>query len=557
MTSIRKRIRRIGAVVAGAALIASLGAGCAAAGGSAGGSTLVAYTGQSGDYQLNFNPFSPSSIGGVGTIYEPLFYQNKATVSDPVPLLGTEQSWNADGTVLTIGLRSGVTWSDGAPFTADDVVFTFDMLKKTPAINSGGFDGTAAKVDDTHVTITFAAPSFVKGPDVLSTVIVPAHLWQSIDPTQDVVAQPVGTGAYTLGEFKPQGYTFVANPTYWGGAPAVKSIRYVALSGNQAGVDGVTAQTIDWYTGAIPDVQNASQKYPGYTAFTQWQNQMVLATCSSVALGCSGPQTDPAVRHALYYAIDREQLNRLAFQDTAGDISPTFALTPSQDSFASAKVEEKVAPGQAEPAKAASALEAAGWAKGADGIYAKDGQRLSLTVEVVTGWTDYITAIDTMASQAKAAGIELVAAQSSWNEWTEKKGSGDFQLAIDALWQGPAPDPYYVYRYFYDSKTGAPVGQKAGNNFARYSNPEVDAAIAALAALPLDDAAARQPHFDVIQAAIAQDMPYIPVLTGGTTSIWNTREFTGWPTQDDLYAFPAVWSQLDAAQVLKQITPQG
>ena len=183
-------------------------------------------------------------------------------------------------------------------------------------------------------------------------------------------------------------------------------------------------------------------------------------------MGCKGPQTDPAVRHALYAALNRTQLNKLAFQDTASAISPAFTLTPSQDQFASAALTEKVAPMAAEPQKTAQSLEQAGWVKGADGIYAKGGQRLSLTVEVVTGWTDYITAIDTMASQAKAAGIDLQAAQSSWNEWTEKKGSGNFQLVIDSLGQGPAPDPFYLYTYFFDSNTGAKVGKSAGNNFS-------------------------------------------------------------------------------------------
>jgi peptide/nickel transport system substrate-binding protein len=210
----------------------------------------------------------------------------------------------------------------------------------------------------------------------------------------------------------------------------------------------------------------------------------------------------------------------------------------------------------AQPDRTAQILEQAGWAKGSDGIYAKGGERLSLTVEVVTGWTDYITAIDTMASQAKAAGIELRAAQSSWNEWTQKKGSGQFQLVIDSLGQGPAPDPYYLYTYFFDSTSGAKVGQDAGNNFSRYTNVEVDTALDKLATLPLDGQAARQPYFATIQQAIVRDMPYVPVLAGGTTSIWNTAKFSGWPSDEDQYAFPAVWSALDAAEVFKRLAPK-
>ncbi|WP_313662843.1 ABC transporter substrate-binding protein [Cellulosimicrobium cellulans] len=558
------RARRGAAVLAGLSAAAFALAGCTgSAGGSGTGtsgteaSTLVAYTGQAGDYQINFNPYSPSSVGGVGAIFEPLFFLNKAQVSEPVPLLGTEQSWNEDGTVLTVTMREGVEWSDGEPFTADDVVFTFGMLKDTPAINNIGFDGAVEKVDDTHVTFTFESPAFVRGPDILGQVIVPEHLWKDINPTEDVVAEPVGTGAYTLGDFKPQAFTFAANPNYWGGEPEVKQVRWVSLSGNQAGADGIAAGTIDWHTGPIPDIQNTNENFPNYDAFTQWQSQMVLSTCSSAEMGCAGPQTDPAVRHALYYALNRDQLNKLAFMETASEISPTFALTPSQDEFISDSIEEAVAPMSPDTAKAREVLEAAGWTEGSDGIYVKDGERLSLTVEVVTGWTDYITALDTISSQAKEAGIEVQAAQSSWNEWTEKKGTGNFQLAIDSLYQGPVSDPFYVYQYFFDSSSGAKVGETAGNNYVRYANPEVDQAISELAKLPLDDQVARAPYFDTIQQAIVTDMPYVPVLTGGTTSVWNIGKFTGWPSDDDLYAFPAVWSRLDSAEVFKRLEPQG
>ncbi|WP_129336642.1 ABC transporter substrate-binding protein [Cellulomonas endophytica] len=548
--------------LAGAAAVTLLAAACGGGGGSgaassgaSGAATLVAYTGQSGDYQINFNPFSPSSIGGIGTIYEPLFFINKAQEGEPVPLLGTEYAWNEDGTQLDVTLREGVTWSDGEAFTADDVVFTFGLLKSTPAINNIGFDGDVTATDDTHVRFTFPAPAFVLGPGILTGVVVPEHLWADVDPTTFVNETPVGTGAYTLDDFKPQAFTYVANPDHWGGEPAVKGIRFVSLSGNTAGADAIANGTVDWQTGPVPDIQNVSTNFPDYDTLTASQNQMVLSTCSNAELGCTGPQTDPAVRHALYLAMDRTQLNALAFEQTASEISPTFALTSSQTAFITEALDEPVAPEKADPAGAGEVLEAAGWAKGSDGIYAKDGEPLRLTVEVVTGWTDYITALQTLTEQVRAAGIDLQVAQSSWNEWTEKKGQGSFQLAIDSLWQGPAPDPYYLYSYFFTSTNTAPVGEAAGNNYSRFSDPEVDAALDELQALPLDDAAARQPIFDRIQARVVEEMPYVPILTGGTTSEWNTARFTGWPTEDDMYAFPAVWSALDAAQIFKTLEP--
>jgi peptide/nickel transport system substrate-binding protein len=560
MSLMNGKRRAAAAAAAGAAAVGLLMSACSGSGGGSGSgeATTLITTSQAGDLQINFNPFSPSRIGGLGTIYETLFFYNKAQVSEPEPLLGTEQSWNEDGTQLTVALREGVTWSDGEAFTAEDVAYTFDMLKENPSINNGGYDGVAEVVDDTHVVFTFESPAFVQGAQLLGqTAIVPEHLWKDVNPVEDVIEEPVGTGAYTLKEFKPQAFTLEANSEYWGGEPALQELRTVALSGNQAGADAIAAGTADWITSPIPDIQNTNENFPNYDHYTQWQNQMVLSTCSSAEMGCEGPQTDPAVRHALYYAIDRPQLNSLAFQETASEMSPTFALTPSQDGFISDSVDEKVTPTESDPARAGQLLEDAGWAKGEDGVYAKDGEKLSLTVEVVSGWTDYITAVDTIASQAAEAGIEIQAAQSSWNEWTEMKGSGNFQLAIDSLWQGPAPDPYYLYTYFFDSASGAPVGESAGNNYSRYANPAVDDALDELEQLSLEDAGARQPYFDTIQAEIVRDMPYIPVLTGGTTSVWNTAKFSGWPSDEDLYAFPAVWSAYDLAEIAKELEPKG
>ncbi|MGF6822239.1 peptide/nickel transport system substrate-binding protein [Microbacterium sp. ZKA21] len=549
-----------GAVALGLALTGCSPAG--SAGGSNGASgdatTLVGFTGQAGDYQINFNPYSPTKIGGLGTIYESLFFVTNVNTEDFAPLLGTEYTWNADGTQLDVTLREGVTWSDGEPFTADDVVFTFQLIKDTPAINTGGFKGEVTKIDDTHVSIAFPEPAFVTGPEVLGkTFIVPEHIWKDIDPVADVLAEPVGTGPYVLDNFKAQAFTLTANDDYWDGAPKVENIRYLSLSGNTAGVDALAAGTIDWQTGPVPDLANVSKNYPGYEAITIGMNQMALLTCSNADLGCTGPQTDPAVRKAIYYAIDRPQVNSLAFQDTASDMSPTFALLPAQEDYISDAIEEPTVPSEPDLDKVDELLTGAGYEKGADGIYAKDGEPLKLTIEVVTGWTDYITAIDTMAQQLKAAGIDVTAAQSSWNEWTDKKTKGNYQLAIDSLGQGAASDPYYLYNNNFSTANTAKVGETAPVNVSRFSDPAVDEALAVLKRTNPEDTAARQAQFDIIQAAIVEEMPYIPILTGGTTSEFNAEKFSGWPTLDNLYAFPAIWASPDNAQIFKALTPTG
>ncbi|MDT0268422.1 ABC transporter substrate-binding protein [Streptomyces sp. DSM 44915] len=560
--SLHARWRRARAAAIGTVTIGLLATGC---GGSSGGSstdpdTLIVYTGLAGQWQRNYNPYSPESIEGIGSIYEPLFFFNIARQDEPTSRLGTEFAWNDDGTELAITLREGVTWSDGEAFDAEDVAFTFDMIRDTPAFNSFGFDGSTEVVDANNVLVSFEEPSYMDAPQLLGkTYVVPEHIWSGIEePETDIMADPIGTGPFRLGNFEPQAFTLEANPDYWDGEPDLKNVRYVALSGNQAGADALAAGEIDWQTGPVPDIANFERNHEGYKSITIPMNQMVLATCSNVELGCEGPQTDPAVRHAIFHAMDRDVLNSLAFQDTASEISPGFALPERDAAYVSAQLENRVANGSADTAQSEEILEAAGYQRGSDGIYAKDGVKLELSVRVVTGWTDYITAVNTMAEQLNEAGIKLNVNQASWNETTDARNSGNFQLAIDSLYPGASPDPYYVYYQFFHSQSTKPVGESANPNWARYANDEVDEALEELSQLDPDAGQdVRQPFYDTIQANIEQDMPYIPILVGGTTSQFNSGKFTGWPTDVNLYAFPAVWSRPDQSQIFANLKPAG
>jgi peptide/nickel transport system substrate-binding protein len=553
------RARVVATVAATAMALAACGSAGTKSGGTSPDITLVAYAGQSTDYQINFNPFSPSSNGGIGTIFEPLFFNNLLKAGPPQPRLGTQYSWNADGTQLSVTLRDGVKWSDGEKFTAKDVLFTFNLLTQHKELNSIAYDGKATAPDDTHVVFSFTQPEFVHGPDILSkTVILPEHKWKDIaDPTTDTVSKPVGTGPFTLAEFKPQAFTLAANPNYWGGVPAVKKMRMLALSGNQAGQQALKAGQIDWYSSPIPDIKDIEKNYPGYKAVIVPLNQIVLDTCSNTAFGCTGPQTDPAVRQAIYYGMNRAQINQLAFENTSSEVSPGFGLLNRDSAVISTKLHDRVAPMNPDVAKAQQVLEAAGYTKGADGIYAKGGKPLEMSVKTVTGWADYITVLTTISQQLKQVGIKVTPEQLSYNEFTAQRQAGQYQLIIDSLYQGPAPDPYYLYSYFFRTSNTAKVGDKANPNWARFSDPQVDQALDALTRIDPKDTAARKPYFDTIQTQIEKSMAYIPVLTQGTQVEYHASKFTGWPTDGNFYASPAVWASPDNAEVLKQLKPTG
>ncbi|NYE72723.1 ABC transporter substrate-binding protein [Microlunatus parietis] len=519
---------------------------------------VITVGGGAGPFAENFNPFSPNVMTLVhGVIYEPLFYFNQLKPIDqaPIPLLGTEYTWNDDGTVLTIKVRTGVQWSDGTPMTAKDVAFTFDLIQKTEELNTSGHSPKSKLIDDSTVELTFDRPSFAEGPNVLGrTYIVPEHLWSKIkDPVTEPNKKPVGTGAFMMDSFTQQSYALTRNPEYWQeGKPGIGGVRVITLSGNQAATDKYLAGEIDYQSAAIPNLDQLIKNKPELTYLNTGTAQAALFTCANAELGCEGPQTDPAVRRALYLGMDREQLSNLAFYKLGKPVSPAFALPERDRAFIEPSIAD--APWTADVAAAKKALEDAGYQL-ADGVYAKDGKPLRLSIKVVSGWTDFITAVDTLKQQFAAIGIEIVPQQVSVNEWNSAKSTGKFQLVIDSLGQGPAPDPYYVYNNFFSTEATDKVGGNANpyRNTSRFSDPAVDAALTRAAGS--NDIEIKRAAYFEIQKIISADLPYVPLLIGSTLTEFNTSKVTGFPTEDNLYAFPAAWAAPDNAQVLVNLTP--
>ncbi|KAB8162291.1 ABC transporter substrate-binding protein [Streptomyces sp. 3MP-14] len=551
-------------VLASCVTVAALGLTACSGGGtnsaSEDGLILNGYAGASGTFVENWNPLSPTVLSGTqGMIYEPLFFFNnlQPATEEPQPILGASFSWNEDGTVLSVETQEGINWSDGEPFSAEDVAFTFNLIRNTPELNTTGTTPEAELVDETHVTLTFEEPSFVSAPTLLGgTYIVPEHIWsEKSDPATDPNPEPVGTGPMMAADFTPQSYLVTKNPEFRNADDVqVGGLRYHSLSGNQAATDKLLAKQLDWAGVFIPDVENVvgNRDDLGLTYFGS--QQVAIASCANAELGCEGPQTEQAVRQALSAALDRDQVNQLAYYGNAQPISATYALLERDTDLIAPDLREPV-PNAPDVERAKQLLEDAGWTLGSDGIYAKDGERLSMNVQVTTGYTDYITALDAMAQQAKAAGIELVIRQVANSENVSSQGLGNFELAMSGVFQGEAADPYYAYETYFASNNTGPVGESVNpyGNVARYSNPEVDEAI--VAAASTEDMAVRAEQYAIIQEHIVEDLPYIPVVNNISFSSYSTERVTGFPTTDDLWASPDIGSAPDNGLVVQQLRP--
>ncbi|RLP77949.1 ABC transporter substrate-binding protein [Mycetocola tolaasinivorans] len=556
MTGRRKRLSMMFA--AGAAALALTLTGCAGgADGGSGGSgasdkPLRVWSGSMTPINNNFSPFAVDTAAHFtfGPIYEPLFFFNQLSADPPTGLIGDKYSYSEDGTVLTITIKADQKWSDGTALTAKDVAFTFGYgSNKDPEMVS------VEATDDTTVVITYSAPKFTAASLILgSTWMIPEHIWKDIkDYTVETNQKPVGSGPYVLKSFTDAAYTVEANPNYRDGAPAVKTVQVIGIDSNQSSEDLLKTGKIDWVGQFIanPDAITAGGRI---STLNQQQDPTTMLTCSTVALGCTGPQTDPAVRQAINLAIDRGAISDKAFAGLSGVASPSFALLPRDEKWLSDPALAK-SPQEANIAEAGSTLEAAGYTKGSDGFYGKDGKAIELDLFSPDGWTDYNDAAKLISEQAAKAGIRINNRTVSEAEYWTPLANGNFQMALYGVTQSLVADPYSTYERYFSTPATAKVGSEPtkGQNYARYTNDIVDAAVKTASAT--EDEGIKKEAYAKIQTEIARDLPYIPVVLNASQAFFNTKDFTGWPSEKDLYAAPLPYLSTASAIVLTHLKP--
>lgn len=556
-----KRWRKAAALAVAGLMTLSMGA----CGGDGGGSPqsdqviINSVMNSSSQASLNYNPFSPTALSGVvGALYEPLFFMNNLK-DDPTqlePLMGESYTISDDAKTIDVKIREGEKWSDGEPYTAEDVAYTFNLVNSNASLNTSGFAGTAEVLSDTEVRITLDKSESVNALSYLSgTMIVPKHIWENIDdPVTYTNEDAVGSGPFTVegGNFSPTAYTFMKNPYYWeDGKPEVDGVRYVLITGGtQASQNALTGGDVDWMSAIFPNMDQVLSGYPDIATVDVPSSQMAFMTCSNADLGCTGPITDPAVRKAIYYALDRDQINKLALNDQYSELAGSLYPYGQFTKYMSEDVPDSPIPGEARVDEATKILEDAGYTKGDDGIYQKDGVKLSIGVAVQSDYSDWINTINVAAQQLKEAGIEIHADQMSSNEWTQAMQQGEFEMSVYGLWVAGA-EPWMFYNQFYATNSTAPVGESAWPNYARYSNQTVDDALNVINGTT--DVNVKTKEYEKIQNQVFQDMPYIPILRqSGLTEMW-TDKVTGWPTNDNVYANPQTWANPDLGIVLKNL----
>ncbi len=472
---------------------------------------------------------------GCCLFYEPLVRYGVDGSAEPVLAAAVPTRANggiaADGRSVTWKLKAGVTWHDGQPFDADDVIFNWQYATdpKTAAVTAGSYDGIKAieKIDALTVRVVF------KNPTALSLrgsapLLIPRHLFAPFkgDKSRDAPGnlKPVGTGAYRFAEFKPGDLLRgVLNPTYHqANKPHFDTVEV------KGGGDPVSAARAVMQTGEFDFAWNLQLEDEvlrrleatgkGSAVFSPGgDTEMIFLNFADPNAEVDGERASPksrnpvlgdaAVRRALSLLLDRTSIQQ-GIYGRGGVVTSNVINNPQPLNSPNTKAEFGIE-------RANALLDAAGWVRGEGGVRAKGGQRIKLLFQTSTNPVrQKVQAVLKQACAKAGIELELKAVTASvffssdvGNPDTSSKFWADLQMFANA---GREPDPWRMLNYWAGWEISSKANKWQGLNRGRWVNAEFDALLKA-AATELDTVK-RTAMFIRMNDIVCSEVAAIPVV---------------------------------------------
>ena len=394
----------------------------------------------------------------LGNIYDALLRFDEKL--QPQPSLATDWTVSKDGLVYTFKLKKGVTWHDGKPFTADDVVFTADKLQRTlnPRVRVAMQSVQGVKALDSHTVefrLNLPYAAFLGLFDVSSMPIGPKHLLGEADLSKPLTGTPIGTGPFKFKEWQRGSFIqLVKNENYHeAGLPKVDTVYWHIIPDAASRAAAFESGKVDVLPGGTAeyfDVLRLS-KLPGAAVTTKgWEK---FAPQSWLWINHRLPVfQDVRVRQALMHALDRDAMAKVIWQGFAtpatGPFNPTTAFYTNKTRTYPLDV-----------AKAKKLLAEAGY----------KGQVIRL-MPLPFGET-WARMAEMVKQNLTQAGFKIEMVSADLPGTMARQSNWDFDLTFTFVYQ--LGDPALgVSRAYVSSeiKKGTPF-----NNIGGYQNPKVDA----------------------------------------------------------------------------------
>ena len=507
----------------------------------------------------NLNIYAPgvsrSDTGLHQLIYEYFFYYNLQT-GEFIPWLAESYEYNPDFTSITVKLRDGVTWSDGQPFTPDDVIFTYDLLRENPGMvwaeSANEWVASVEKVDDLTVRFNLTSPNprYHLNREAFPAVgiwggitILPKHIWEAqADPLTFKNSDPIGTGPYRLADASESAMTYERRDDWWGTTvfevtpgPRVMQFLFVgpetnialALTNNELDVSPIGVLS----PGSFLEV---ARRNPNVRAWTTEPPYAWLDPCPRAMMvqNATPPLDQPEVRRALSYLIDRQAIADLAYEGTT---TPAWGIWPdyegNQPFFeAVADLREQYPTDVYDPEQAEQLLSQAGVAP----------EDLTLRYVVNSESAEEMKMSTVIADQLGAAGINVEVQPLADATLEDTIRRGDYDIKVHSFCPGYIVENLALFHSRNSKPLGEPVDFFENNSF-RYENPEFDAIVDQMFQVPAEDTATLTGLYHDAMEIWLRDLPVVPVVQAPALVPFNSTYWQGWPTAEDPWNMPVNW----------------
>ncbi len=436
-----------------------------------------------------------------------------------LPALATRWAFSDGGKVLTFTLRHGVTFHDGKPFSAKDVVFTFDRVMDPAAttahVRSDFMDLVAWKaLGKDRVRLTFKRPGFKVLESLSHLSILPKHVYGHGDFNHcPANHRPVGTGPFQFDTWKRGRFIRLKRyDKYWGPKPALKRVVYRIVRSKQKALGLVKRGEIDLMPRVLPQQAcgpKAPIRQPSITKHFRIVTYYPVQFYTAI-FNLNNPLfADKRVRQALSYLVPRKLIADKIFCGRARLISgPYWRGKPGND--------PTIKPRRFDPKRAAALLKAAGWTDSdGDGVLDRQGRKFSFRWLRFAESSVQRRLLPILREQFRKAGLDMSIETISWTAGLSRMKHHQFDMT-DLNWF------YYfeqdLYQIYHSSQCAN------GSNYGCYKNPKVDRLLEQIRRTV--DAKARHGLERKLHRLLHEDVPGIYLFNVGSVSLVSKR-FTG------------------------------
>jgi peptide/nickel transport system substrate-binding protein len=512
------------------------------------GKTTLTLTGDPPTDPENFNPLSVNDLEGVDFIYEPMYVIDTLT-GKATPWLATSYRW-VNSKEVQFQIRKGVTWNNGAPLTAEDVAFTFNLMKQYPATDLNDVWGFLQSVTASGDTVTFhlSKVDYPAWEFLANQVIVYPPQFKNVNPVKFTNTHPIGTGPYMLHSFNSDEYTLTVNPTYWQRDKIrVPSITYLAAEGNTIDDLELSEGKYSWSDLFEPGIQKSYvDRNPAYH---YW-----FSTGSPVSLYLNlteKPFSNVVFRRAIAYAINRNLIYKEGEYGYEPPANQSLLSSGLNAQWLDSSLAKKYTYAF-DPSKAQQLLATIGYHKKDGRLIGPNGTQLSFTLQVPSGYTDWIQDTAIIQKELGTLGIKVEVETPSVSTDSNDLDTGHFQAALSGI--ATESNPYYDYYYQMSGAESAPIGQVTTANTERWNNAQSNQLINELA--HTDNLAQEHQLVDQLQQIAFSQLPTIALVYSANWYEYQTNDYVGWPTEKNPYTYPPLYSGTDVLQVITHLRPK-